>query len=171
MPDQIQSKIFSAKDFYATQNEWNKAGFTTVFTNGVFDLIHRGHIDYLYKASQLADRFIVGLNADTSVKKLEKGSDRPIISEDDRAYLLAAFSFIDAVIIFEETTPLQLIELIKPNVLVKGGDYDPNAKKGEKNYIVGSDIVLKEGGKVDVIPFLPGYSSTRIINKIRNSNL
>ena len=170
MPDQIQSKIFSSKDFSSKLNEWKKAGLTTVFTNGVFDIIHRGHIDYLYKASQLADRFIIGLNADVSVKKLDKGSDRPIINENDRAYLLAAFWFIDAVIIFEESTPLQLIELIKPTVLVKGGDYDPKAKEGESKYIVGSDIVLEKGGKVDVIPFLPGYSSTRIINKIRNSN-
>ena len=167
MTDQIQSKIFSLKDFLVRSNEWSKAGKTTVFTNGVFDLVHRGHIDYLYKASQLGDRLIIGLNSDASVKRLEKGNDRPLISQSDRAYLLASFFFIDAVIIFDEDTPLNLIEAIIPNVLVKGGDYDPKAQKGDKKYIVGSDIVKKAGGKVDVIAFLPGYSTTALVNKIR----
>lgn len=167
MTDQIQSKIFSLEDFLVQSNEWSLVGNSSVFTNGVFDLVHRGHIDYLYKASQLGDRLIIGLNSDASVKRLEKGEDRPLISQADRAYLLASFFFIDAVIIFDEDTPLNLIEAIKPNVLVKGGDYDPKAQKGDKKYIVGSDIVLNAGGKVDVIAFLPGYSTTALVNKIR----
>lgn len=169
MPDQIQSKIFTLSSFQETLNKWRANDQSCVFTNGVFDIVHRGHVDYLNKASQLGDKMILGLNADSSVKRLGKGDDRPINNELDRAYLLAAFGFIDAVILFEDDTPEKLIENIKPDVLVKGGDYDPKAKKGDKKYIVGSDHVITAGGKVDVIPFLPGYSTTRIVEKIRNS--
>jgi rfaE bifunctional protein nucleotidyltransferase chain/domain len=169
MPDLLQSKITDLNGFQGTLQAWRNNNESCVFTNGVFDIVHRGHIDYLFKTSLLADRMIIGLNADSSVKRLEKGDDRPINNEYDRAYLLAAFGFVDAVIIFDEDTPLKLIENIKPDVLVKGGDYDAQAKQGDKKYIVGSDIVLAHGGKVDVIPFLPGYSSTLIIEKIRNS--
>ncbi len=168
MPDQIQAKIYSLSDFLQKSTEWRSSNDTFVFTNGVFDIIHRGHIDYLNKASLLADRMILGVNSDASVKRLNKGDDRPLINENDRAYLLAALGFIDAVIIFDDDTPLNIIESIKPDVLVKGGDYDPNALKGDPKYIVGSDLVKKEGGKVDVIPFLPGYSTSEIVNKIRN---
>jgi rfaE bifunctional protein nucleotidyltransferase chain/domain len=171
MPDQIQSKIFTLDNFKDTLSEWRNENQSCVFTNGVFDILHKGHIDYLYKASLLGDKLILGLNADSSVKRLGKGDDRPINSEDDRAYLLAAFFFIDAVVLFDSDTPYQLISTIKPDVLVKGGDYDPRAKEGDKKYIVGSDYVLSAGGKVDVIPFLPGYSTTSLINKIRNASL
>lgn len=171
MPDLIQSKIFTLDNFKDTLSEWRNDNQSCVFTNGVFDILHKGHIDYLYKASLLGDKLIIGLNADSSVKRLGKGDDRPINSEDDRAYLLAAFFFIDAVVLFDSDTPYQLISTIKPDVLVKGGDYDPRAKEGDKKYIVGSDYVLSTGGKVDVIPFLPGYSTTSIINKIRNASL
>lgn len=168
MPDQIQAKIYSLSDFSQKSTDWRSSNDTFVFTNGVFDIIHRGHIDYLNKASLLGDRMILGVNSDASVKRLNKGDDRPLINENDRAYLLAALGFIDAVIIFDDDTPLNIIESIKPDVLVKGGDYDPNALKGDPKYIVGSDLVKKEGGKVDVIPFLPGYSTSEIVNKIRN---
>ena len=168
MPDQIQAKIYSLSDFLQKSTEWRSTNDSFVFTNGVFDIIHRGHIDYLNKASLLADRMILGVNSDASVKRLNKGDDRPLINENDRAYLLAALGFIDAVIIFDADTPLNIIESIKPDVLVKGGDYDPNALKGDPKYIVGSDLVKREGGKVDVIPFLPGYSTSEIVNKIRN---
>lgn len=169
MPDQVQTKIFSLSDFLLKCKEWKSNNESIVFTNGVFDIIHRGHIDYLNKASLFADRMILAVNSDASVKRLNKGDDRPIITENDRAYLLAAFGFIDAVIIFDDDTPLQLIASINPDVLVKGGDYDASANKGDKRYIVGSDLVKKNGGKVDVIPFLPGYSTSEILNKIRNS--
>lgn len=171
MPDLIQSKIFTLDSFSETLSLWRNENNSCVFTNGVFDIIHKGHIDYLYKASQLGDKLIVGLNADSSVKRLGKGDDRPINSENDRAYLLAAFFFIDAVVLFDSDTPYHLISTIKPDVLVKGGDYDPQAKEGDKKYIVGSDCVLSAGGKVDVIPFLPGYSTTSLINRIRNASL
>lgn len=171
MQDNIQSKIFNLSEFQNSLKEWRLEGKSCVFTNGVFDIIHRGHIDYLNKASQLADKMILGLNSDASVKRLGKGDDRPINSELDRAYLLAAFGFIDAVIIFNDDTPLELISNIKPDVLVKGGDYNTNAKTGDKKYIVGSDIVLNNGGKVDVITFLPGYSTTLLLKKIRNASI
>ena len=171
MSDLIQSKSFTLDHFKDTLSEWRNQNKSCVFTNGVFDIIHKGHIDYLYKASQLGDKLILGLNADSSVKRLGKGDDRPINVEKDRAYLLAAFFFIDAVILFDSDTPYQLISIIKPDVLVKGGDYDPAAKEGDKKYIVGSDLVLSSGGKVDVIPFLPGYSTTSLIQKIRNASL
>lgn len=171
MLDNIQSKIFLLSDFHDTLQQWRSNNESCVFTNGVFDIVHRGHIDYLNKASKLANRMILGLNSDASVKRLGKGEDRPINSELDRAYLLAAFGFIDAVIIFDGDTPLELIENIKPDILVKGGDYNPAAKPEERDYIVGSDIVLSNGGKVDVIPFLPGYSTTLLLKKIRNSSL
>ena len=170
MIDPIQSKIFTLSEFLKKGNAWKSENLSLVFTNGVFDIVHKGHIDYLYKASQKADKLIIGLNSDASVKRLDKGKDRPINNEEDRAYLLAAFGFVDAIIIFDEDTPLSLIESIQPDVLVKGGDYDSKATKGSANYIVGSDIVNKYGGLVTVIPFLSGYSSTNIIEKIRNFN-
>jgi rfaE bifunctional protein nucleotidyltransferase chain/domain len=170
MPDQVLSKIFTLPELLALTESWRAKKESIVFTNGVFDIIHRGHIDYLQKASHLASRMVLAVNSDASVKRLNKGDDRPIIKEDDRAYLLAAFSFIDAVIIFNDDTPLQLIESLIPSVLVKGGDYSPDAIKGDVKYIVGSDLVKKQGGKVEVIPFLPGYSTSTILSKIRNLN-
>ena len=169
MPDQIQSKVYSLPDFLIKLKEWKANDLSCVFTNGVFDIVHRGHIDYLNKASLLADKMIVGLNSDVSVKRLNKGDDRPINQEKDRAYLLAAFGFIDAVIIFSDNTPMDLINAIEPDVLVKGGDYDPSANQGDSKYIVGSDLVKSLGGRVDVIAFLPGYSTSELLRKIRNN--
>jgi len=169
MPDPIEQKIFSEKSITKQITAWKKKGQTLVFTNGVFDIIHRGHIDYLYKASLKGDKLIIGLNADSSVKKLGKGDARPYNNEDNRAYLLAAFGFIDAIIVFKKDTPYELIKMIKPDVLVKGGDYDANAPMGNKRYIVGSDIVNSYKGVVAVIPFLKGYSTTSLVEKIKNS--
>jgi D-beta-D-heptose 7-phosphate kinase/D-beta-D-heptose 1-phosphate adenosyltransferase len=130
-----------------------------VFTNGCFDILHRGHIEYLTKAKEFGDVLIVGLNSDTSVKRL-KGKDRPINSESDRARILDALKPVDYVVIFEEDTPLRLIQMVKPDVLVKGGDY-----KVEE--IVGSEFVMSYGGKVEIIPFVEGKSTTKIIQKIK----
>jgi rfaE bifunctional protein nucleotidyltransferase chain/domain len=130
-----------------------------VFTNGCFDILHRGHIEYLTKAKEFGDVLIVGLNSDTSVKRL-KGKDRPINPESDRARILDALKPVDYIVIFEEDTPLRLIQMVKPDVLVKGGDY-----KVEE--IVGSEYVMSYGGKVEIIPFVEGKSTTKIIQKIK----
>jgi len=129
-----------------------------VFTNGCFDIIHPGHISYLKKAKSLGDILIIGLNSDSSIKRI-KGNKRPIFNEKDRLLIISSFYFVDIVTIFSEDTPYKLINLIKPDILVKGGDWTPEN-------IVGRDIVESYGGKVLNIPYLEGYSTTNIINKI-----
>ncbi|MEO8880937.1 MAG: D-glycero-beta-D-manno-heptose 1-phosphate adenylyltransferase [Gemmatimonadaceae bacterium] len=130
-----------------------------VFTNGVFDLLHPGHIDLLTVARTLGDRLIVGLNTDASVRRL-KGPDRPVRTEAERAYIVAALECVDAVTVFDEDTPLELIEAIRPDVLVKGGDYSPDT-------IVGRTEVESWGGSVHVVPLTAGHSTTRIIEALR----
>lgn len=153
----LKSKIFRFGDAV----DWHKlkAG-KTVFTNGVFDLLHPGHVDYLSQAADLGDCLIVGLNADSSVKKLNKGDLRPLQTEEARAMVLSALACVTAIVIFEEETPLQLIQAIEPDVLVKGGDYTVET-------IVGAKEVMERGGEVKVIPFLEGYSTTAIEQKIK----
>lgn len=145
-------------------------GNSTVFTNGCFDIIHRGHIDYLAKASDLGKKLIVGINSDASVKRLGKSSTRPLQDEQTRAMIIASLHFVSAVIIFDEDTPLDLINFIKPDILVKGADYDANeTNKESKKYIVGSDVVKNTGGKVQTLEFLEGFSTTKIEKKIIDS--
>ena len=129
-----------------------------IFTNGCFDILHPGHIHILSKAKSLGDILVVGLNSDQSVKKL-KGDKRPLISEDDRSRVLLSLRFVDYVIIFNELTPLKVIKKIKPDFLVKGGDYN-------ENDIVGSDFVKSYGGQVEIIKFLDGYSSSNYIDNL-----
>lgn len=129
-----------------------------IFTNGCFDIIHPGHIHILSKAKSLGDILVVGLNSDLSVKKL-KGDMRPLVSEDDRSRVLLSLRFVDYVIIFNELTPLKVIKKIKPDFLVKGGDYN-------ENDIVGSDFVKAYGGQVEIIKFLDGYSSSNYIDNL-----
>jgi D-glycero-beta-D-manno-heptose 1-phosphate adenylyltransferase len=129
-----------------------------VFTNGCFDIIHQGHVDYLIKAAKLGDILIVGLNTDSSVKK-NKGANRPVQDQESRAKVLASMYFVTYVVLFDEDTPYELIKIVQPDFLVKGGDYKPEN-------IVGYDIVKKKGGKVVVIPLVKGYSTTGIINKL-----
>jgi D-glycero-beta-D-manno-heptose 1-phosphate adenylyltransferase len=136
-------------------------GCKVVFTNGCFDLLHYGHIHYLAEARDLGDKLIVGLNSAASVRRL-KGINRPINDELTRQHLLAALAFVDAVVVFEDDTPYDLIKLIEPDILVKGGDWQPSQ-------IVGSDIVLAKGGEVRSLPFIEGYSTTNIEKKIRES--
>ena len=136
-------------------------GKKIVFTNGCFDILHRGHVAYLNQAKHLGDLLIVGLNSDKSVKRL-KGNSRPINNELDRKYVLENLKSVDLVVIFEEDTPLELISNILPEVLVKGGDW-------EINQIVGSDIVIKNGGKVLSLDFIEGHSTTNIIEKSKSS--
>ena len=130
-----------------------------VFTNGVFDLIHSGHVDVLLGARRLGDALIVGVNGDASVKRL-KGSDRPIRPDVERAYVLAAFEMVDCVVIFDEDTPIELVKQLRPDVLVKGGDYSEAT-------IVGASDVRGWGGDVRVVPLTPGHSTTRLLEKLR----
>jgi rfaE bifunctional protein nucleotidyltransferase chain/domain len=131
-----------------------------VFTNGCFDILHSGHVDYLSKAKQLGDYLIIGLNTDGSVRRL-KGSERPINHQADRAIVLSALKSVDFVCYFEEDTPLELIELLIPNYLVKGGDYTVET-------VVGADFVIENGGEVFLIPLVEGKSTTSIIKKMKN---
>lgn len=131
-----------------------------VFTNGCFDLLHVGHIRYLQEAKTLGDILVVGINSDKSVRGLKKGPDRPIQNQDDRAIILAALAAVDYVCVFDEPTPLGLIEKIKPDVLVKGGDWKPDQ-------IVGADVVLKGGGMVRSLQFVEGRSTSEIVEKIK----
>ncbi len=157
---QIESKIQTPEQLATTLNKWRAAGEKIVFTNGCFDLLHYGHLHYLAQARDLADRLVIGLNSAASVRRL-KGPNRPINDELTRTHLLAALEVVDAVVIFEEDTPLLLIELIKPDFLVKGGDWQPEQ-------IVGSAGVLANGGQVRSLPFVTGYSTTNIEQKILN---
>ncbi len=154
----LKNKIFSLDNLLRNALVWRFRGDKIVFTNGCFDIIHRGHIEYLAQAASLGNRLIIGLNTDSSVSTL-KGPNRPVNDEQTRAEILAAFGFVDAVVFFSEETPIHLITAIKPDVMVKGGDYKPDT-------IVGADVVHANGGKVEVIPFVNGFSTSSIINKI-----
>lgn len=131
-----------------------------VFTNGVFDLLHPGHVDVLFAARALGDHLVVAVNSDASVRRLGKGSDRPIRPEVDRALVVAGLAAVDAVVIFEEDTPYALIEALRPDVLVKGGDYTPET-------VVGADVVRAAGGEVVIVPLTPGQSTTSIVQRLR----
>jgi rfaE bifunctional protein nucleotidyltransferase chain/domain len=161
------SKIHSETSLQALLESWKRDQKKVVFTNGVFDILHKGHVTYLVQAAQLGEALVVGLNADASVKRLNKGEERPLNKQADRAFVLSALECVSAVIIFEEDTPLQLIRKIKPMVLVKGGDYDPNAPSDSKAYIVGSDVVKAYGGQVISIPLVEGYSTTNLVRKMK----
>ncbi|MCE7935593.1 MAG: D-glycero-beta-D-manno-heptose 1-phosphate adenylyltransferase [Chlorobi bacterium CHB2] len=139
-------------------------GKRIVFTNGCFDILHRGHVSYLAEARALGDLLVVGVNTDASVRRL-KGEQRPIVAQDDRAEIVAALRVVGYVSLFDEDTPYELIQAVQPDVLVKGGDYDPEATSGPR-YIVGSDIVRQRGGNVAVINLVPGRSTTEIIRKV-----
>lgn len=143
-PEQLRSKL--------------STGSKVVFTNGCFDLVHQGHIDYLSKARNLGDVLVVGLNTDASVRRL-KGPRRPINDQQSRALLLASMVFVDYVVFFDDDTPYQLIKAVQPDILVKGSDYRPED-------IVGYDIVTAKGGRVETLDFLPGFSTTAIERKI-----
>ncbi len=147
--DQVREKV----------KAWHSDREKVVFTNGCFDIVHVGHVDYLEKARHLGDRLIVGLNTDDSVRTL-KGKDRPINDEISRARVLAALTFVDAVVLFSEDTPYELIKELTPDILVKGSDY-------LAENIVGADIVIKNGGKVETIEFVSGFSTSNIISKIK----
>jgi len=164
--DFIQSKIYNSgkeedlANFMRQLAFWRFRGKKIIFTNGCFDILHLGHIDYLSKAADLGDILIIGLNTDISVKKI-KGNKRPVNNETSRSMVLASLKFVTAVILFDEDTPYNLIRSISPDILVKGSDYSP-----EK--IVGYDIIKATGGEIVTIDFLEGYSSSSIIGKIKS---
>ena len=152
-------KICDWEEAKNRSQSWKKAGLRIGFTNGCFDSLHAGHVRYLQDSAAQADKLIVGLNSDGSVQTL-KGSSRPIVTENDRAYVLSGLEAVAAVVLFEEETPFELIEWLEPDVLMKGGDY-----RAEE--IVGYDSVTKRGGVVKVLPFLDGRSTTNIVQRIR----
>lgn len=155
----LLSKISDLPKLKASIDAWHKEGKKVVFTNGVFDLLHIGHITYMAKAAELGDRLVIGLNSDSSVKRI-KGEERPVNDQNSRAALLAALFFVDAIVVFEEDTPINVITTLMPDILVKGADYSIDN-------IVGAKEVIANGGEVKTIDFVQGYSSTSIIQKIR----
>jgi len=160
MKSYIQSKIYqNFSAFEPTFKKWKSSNETIVFTNGCFDIMHHGHVDSLQKSAWLGNKLIVGLNSDESVKLL-KGEGRPVLNEKGRAALLAAFVFVDAVIVFREETPAELIAQIIPDVLVKGRQY-------EIHEIAGHDTVLNNGGKVETLELVPGISTSELIKRIK----
>jgi D-glycero-beta-D-manno-heptose 1-phosphate adenylyltransferase len=158
----LEEKIYTKDSIQVAVARWKLKNKRIVFTNGCFDLMHLGHINYLMQAIDLGDQLIIGLNSDSSTRKL-KGPNRPVNDENSRIRLLASLFFVSGVVMFDEDTPYELIKAVQPDVLVKGGDYKPED-------IVGADIVTASGGEVKVIEFLPGYSSSLIEKKIIDSN-
>lgn len=151
-------KIFSLPQLQDQASHWRSQGQKIVFTNGCFDLLHLGHVDYLEKARQLGDKLVLGLNTDASISRI-KGPNRPLQDEVSRARIMASLLFIDAVVLFDQNTPLELIEAVQPDILVKGDDYT-------LENIVGHEVVLARGGEVKTVPLVKGYSTTNIVKKI-----
>jgi rfaE bifunctional protein nucleotidyltransferase chain/domain len=156
----VLHKIYERESLVRACNAWRATGKKIVFTNGCFDILHHGHLDLLARAADFGNILIVGVNTDSSVHRL-KGPDRPVTNEADRAFQVASLLCTDAVCLFDEDTPEALIKLIKPDVLVKGGDYTIDK-------IVGAEFVRSNGGTVEIIPFVEGYSTTSIISKIKS---
>lgn len=170
MHESIANKIFEWEPLLSKIHSWRKNGDRIVFTNGVFDLLHPGHADYLARAAALGDKLVVAVNSDDSVKTLHKGPERPVNPQAARAALLAALSSVDAVTVFDDSTPQRLIEAILPDILAKGGDYDPDCTDPQDpKFLIGSDTVKARGGRVVAVPLLEGFSSTAIIEKIKRN--
>jgi rfaE bifunctional protein nucleotidyltransferase chain/domain len=155
----IKQKIQSQESLDALLSRWKNQNKKIVFTNGCFDILHRGHIEYLSKAADLGDVLFIGVNTDSSVRKL-KGNNRPLQDENSRLLILGALEFVDALILFDEDTPYDLIKMVQPHILVKGSDYKPED-------IVGYDIVKARGGEIKTIDFLQGYSTSDIEKRIK----
>jgi rfaE bifunctional protein nucleotidyltransferase chain/domain len=158
--NRTEDKIVTLAQGIELRKQWEANGETVVFTNGCFDILHLGHVDYLEKSSEFGTRLIVAVNSDASVRTLEKGVERPVNSEYARARLIAALGFVSMVIIFGESTPLELIQSLSPDVLVKGDDYTIET-------IVGAKEVIAAGGEVKTIALVPDYSTTKIIQKLK----
>ena len=149
----------SRSDLVRQSERWKLQDKKIIFTNGCFDILHKGHFELLSQAAALGDILVIGVNSDDSVKRL-KGDERPVNDENFRALMLASLAIVDAVSIFPEDTPMELIETILPDIIVKGGDYDPST-------VVGAELVVKNGGEVIIIPLISGYSTSNLIRKIR----
>jgi rfaE bifunctional protein nucleotidyltransferase chain/domain len=158
--NRTEDKIITLAQGIELRKQWKANGEKVVFTNGCFDILHLGHVDYLEKSSEFGTRLIVAVNSDASVRTLEKGVERPVNSEYARARLIAALGFVSMVIIFRESTPLELIQSLSPDVLVKGDDYTIET-------IVGAKEVIAAGGEVKTIALVPDYSTTKIIQKLK----
>jgi rfaE bifunctional protein nucleotidyltransferase chain/domain len=156
----IQNKILGRDALEKLARTWHSEGKKVVFTNGCFDILHRGHLEVLTASAGFGDVLVVGLNTDASVKRL-KGPERPVNEEGFRSWMMASLQMVDAVSLFDEPTPKELIEVLQPDVIVKGGDYTPDQ-------VVGASEVLARGGEVKIIPIVQGYSTTSLINTIRN---
>ncbi|MBS3915281.1 MAG: D-glycero-beta-D-manno-heptose 1-phosphate adenylyltransferase [Bacteroidetes bacterium] len=163
LPEVIQNKIWNRYDATSKVDTLKKQGKKIVFTNGVFDILHAGHVSYLADTKALGDILIVGVNSDDSVRRLGKSPARPLQSELSRSAVIASLQWVDAAIVFDEDTPLELISELVPDVLVKGSDYN-------QTNIAGAEIVLQHGGTVTTINLLPGYSTTAIEKKILSEN-
>jgi rfaE bifunctional protein nucleotidyltransferase chain/domain len=165
----IEDKIVDHDQAKQKIAAWRMKNDNIVFTNGCFDILHKGHVSYLAEAASRGSRLIVALNTDGSVKRQGKGDDRPVNKEDARAVVLAALGFVDLVVFFDDDTPIDVIKELNPDILVKGADYDPNETDSNcKTYIVGSDHVKAAGGEVIAIPLVEGFSTTGIINKLKS---
>jgi rfaE bifunctional protein nucleotidyltransferase chain/domain len=164
----LLKKIVSANDIVRELNLERFHSKKIVFTNGCFDILHRGHVEYLTKARDLGNVLVLGLNTDASVKRQNKSPERPINDQDTRSIILAALECVDYIVTFDEETPLELIKLVQPDVLVKGADYDANeTDKSSKKYVVGSEIVKAKGGQVVTIDLTEGFSTTGLISKLK----
>lgn len=158
----IQSKIVSREKAQQQVAAWQAEGCKIVFSNGCFDLVHRGHVEYLALSADKGQKMVLGLNTDASVQRL-KGPERPLVDEKSRAILLAALSFIDLIVLFDEDTPYDLIKALQPDILVKGSDYQPES-------IVGYDIVTARGGRVETVDLVEGFSTTNLVKKIKETH-
>lgn len=162
----ISNKILPADQLMFHIRGWKAKGFVIGLTNGCFDILHHGHVACLEEAKKHCSKLVVAVNSDASVKLLNKGKNRPVNSEKDRAYVLAALLSVDFVVIFDDATPLSIIETVQPDCLIKGGDYDADiTDKNNPRYIVGSNVVKSKGGKVVTIPLVEGFSTTSILEK------
>jgi len=161
MSQNSQQKILNKDNLKKKVLEWQSNGERIVFSNGCFDILHVGHVDYLEKARNLGDRLVMGLNTDASVSRI-KGPERPIVPEFSRSRVMASLASVDAVCFFDDETPLELISFLKPDILVKGDDYSIET-------IIGSDVVIANGGEVKTIPLVEGFSTSNIVNKIKNT--
>lgn len=165
----LNAKITDPKQALMKIGSWKMKGSKVVFTNGCFDILHQGHVVYLAKAAEMGDKLVVAVNSDNSVRRQQKGPERPINGETSRSIVLAALAFVDLVVVFDADTPLDLIEMLQPDVLVKGADYDPQETDPQsKKYIVGSDFMRQHNGSVQVVDLEEGFSTTSIVKKLKS---